>query len=543
MEINGNYWYHIVNANSSLPLEVADSSKKDGARIQQWSYNDGELNYEPRLLWRFESAPGGGYYIVNNGSGLCMEIADSSKKQGARCQQWSKEPERLGTHWNITDADEGRVFIQNVNSMRYLEIADSGKDNGNYCQQWDDTPPTRPGAQWVLKRTENFITTPPVIAYEMANHCINAYESKAVLSEIYAGDWAELQLDTFFQDNGTNTEACLLRSKSGDKLVLAFRGTQEAMDWWTDGKNLVFDSFEGSSEEKVGYGFYQAWRGVRDQIMDRLGEVIGNGPIDLHITGHSLGGALASIAVVSIKRKFFESQPRKGLRTLSLCTFGAPFVGNKAFRDMYLKDVHPFLVSDLQYISTSDTFMNTVRQLQVRYAIIEVLQLDGGFGHDKMSYLKLVQVSSSDEPTNQEAAAPLTRLVVSVFNGSITTPYEGSVFNADTSLPGNRAVLSFKDADLSRPIERTNGITGVPFSSRNWDHAVLTPPKGATVAQLDSARIERGATRNSLHPIQWELQGLRIIANGKRIYFDSHVDEVLGEDQLSYAWDIPMPSK
>jgi hypothetical protein len=82
-------------------------------------------------------------------------------------------------------------------------------------------------------------------------------------------------------------------------------------------------------------GFYAAWRtgNFHARVLDRVAqifhspEVMGMG-MRILVTGHSLGGALASLAALEIKNE------NPGARVGSY-TYGSPRVGNKLFSDMY----------------------------------------------------------------------------------------------------------------------------------------------------------------------------------------------------------------
>src|SRR5262249_56143938 len=77
---------------------------------------------------------------------------------GKRGAGWQEQvnPQETEELWWITDvpSDTGNVWFQNVKSSRYLEILDSGTAKGDQCQQYDDSPPERPGAQWLLMPTQ-----------------------------------------------------------------------------------------------------------------------------------------------------------------------------------------------------------------------------------------------------------------------------------------------------------------------------------------------------------------------------------------------------
>lgn len=136
---------------------------------------------------------------------------------------------------------------------------------------------------------------------------------------ILGGDLGLLsyKLDTVFDRNGT--QAILVRDDAQKRLVLAFRGTEPKVmkDIKTD-LDAALESFGDS--KKAHRGFTKAYLQVGPMIKERISD----GFLDeyrLYITGHSLGGALASVAAKHL-------MDHKG--GISACyTFGSPRVGNK----------------------------------------------------------------------------------------------------------------------------------------------------------------------------------------------------------------------
>jgi triacylglycerol lipase len=107
-------------------------------------------------------------------------------------------------------------------------------------------------------------------------------------------------------------------------LIVAFRGTQEHVDFLTDGRfpQAAFPSRAGVAHGAVHAGFLAAldavWRDLRAAV-DRLRYA--KQPIWL--TGHSLGAALATLAAA----RFVD----EGVEIAGLYTFGSPAVGDPAF--------------------------------------------------------------------------------------------------------------------------------------------------------------------------------------------------------------------
>ncbi len=121
-------------------------------------------------------------------------------------------------------------------------------------------------------------------------------------------------------------ETQLFIAKSYNEVVVCFRGTEpdKIVDISTDLKCKQVPWMYG----KVHQGFYEALVPVENQLFDHF---IKHDPSKkITITGHSLGGALASLFALSLKCK---------LQTLSVevVTFGAPKIGNEEFVVAYEK--------------------------------------------------------------------------------------------------------------------------------------------------------------------------------------------------------------
>ena len=107
--------------------------------------------------------------------------------------------------------------------------------------------------------------------------------------------------------------------QQNDVLVVAFRGTDIAQlaDVWTD---LDYEKVETELGE-VHKGFYEASQALMRSVVAAI-EHRGN-PRHVWLTGHSLGGAIATLAMRQLELQ--------GHRISGLVTFGQPRVGDHAF--------------------------------------------------------------------------------------------------------------------------------------------------------------------------------------------------------------------
>lgn len=144
-----------------------------------------------------------------------------------------------------------------------------------------------------------------LIAYD------NEEEEKKLKSELAL---LNLKLEKTFDKNGT--QAMII---SSDKFyALAFRGTETTSikDIKTD---LDAKQIKCETEGKMHRGFYNAFNDVRVEIQKYIDENLEDKP--LFITGHSLGGALATVATKKLKYE----------KMAACYTYGSPRVGNEAW--------------------------------------------------------------------------------------------------------------------------------------------------------------------------------------------------------------------
>ncbi|BAU80100.1 esterase/lipase [Tokyovirus A1] len=110
------------------------------------------------------------------------------------------------------------------------------------------------------------------------------------------------------------TYALFLHSSSKNVSVIAFGGSETAIDWITD---VTYDQVEPkklrvpSAGLSVHQGFYDAYASIQQQLISLTRQY----PGDLYVTGYSLGGGVAQLAILDFS---LDSHLKKS------CTFAAP---------------------------------------------------------------------------------------------------------------------------------------------------------------------------------------------------------------------------
>ncbi|PON94899.1 Fungal lipase-like [Trema orientale] len=163
---------------------------------------------------------------------------------------------------------------------------------------------------------------------------------------------SEFEKICFLDNASTDTQVAIWRDSVRRRLVVAFRGTEQAK--WKDLKTDLMLVPAGLNPERIGgdfkqevqvhSGFLSAYDSVRIRIFTIIKQAIGY--IDDHaevsfkwhvyVTGHSLGGALATLLALELSS---SQLAKRGAVSLTMYNFGSPRVGNKRFADVYNQKV------------------------------------------------------------------------------------------------------------------------------------------------------------------------------------------------------------
>ena len=130
--VNPNAWYVLVNRNSGKALDVYNLATNDGARITQWTRNNGS---NPQ--WQFVDSGGGYYRVKSRLSGKVLDVSNFSTADGAAGVQWT---DHNGTNqqWRLGDSAGGYLRLINRNSAKALEVQGASTADGANVVQYSD---------------------------------------------------------------------------------------------------------------------------------------------------------------------------------------------------------------------------------------------------------------------------------------------------------------------------------------------------------------------------------------------------------------------
>jgi predicted lipase len=149
-------------------------------------------------------------------------------------------------------------------------------------------------------------------------------------------------IDSILIEEGETFFGFILRGTKEDsnKIYIVFRGTSEKTEWLQNCKiEQVGFSDKDKDKIKVSKGFKDVYScptdtsiakqtSISKQLKDQLGKLDPSTIDSIIITGHSLGGAIASFAALETREIFKNIEP-------ILYTFASPRVGNENFANSF----------------------------------------------------------------------------------------------------------------------------------------------------------------------------------------------------------------
>lgn len=114
--------------------------------------------------------------------------------------------------------------------------------------------------------------------------------------------------------------------------IIAFRGTQTQVEWWQNLQATQTEYIHPATKKQ--YGFVHAGylklmrRQIGDLLLNAVKKLDPNVPC--YVTGHSLGGAVATLAAMEIALNIPQIKPQ-----LQLYTYASPRIGDRIFAEAH----------------------------------------------------------------------------------------------------------------------------------------------------------------------------------------------------------------
>ena len=165
----------------------------------------------------------------------------------------------------------------------------------------------------------------------MASHAVNLAQASYCVSS--TNEWncetcePSVTLDYIVEENGS--KALQGYDKETNSIFIAFRGSSNIQNW-IDNIQIKQISPYNDTNIQVEKGFYKAYNEIKPELFDNLVDLSTKyNTKDISITGHSLGGSMATLMAYDILTAYPKYQVKY------LITFGSPRTGNQLFVDSF----------------------------------------------------------------------------------------------------------------------------------------------------------------------------------------------------------------
>jgi Lipase (class 3) len=427
--------------------------------------------------------------------------------------------------------------------------------------------------------TNNASTADPDTTYFLACCSNYAYEDASTLSQIFANSGWTFETANFIEDTATSTQCFIIYAPGGpNRIVLAFRGTQTEYWWWPysdawkdilrDLNSMYLTPWSSSTPDiKVATGFKGGWDSVKTTVLSKLQSLItdfgGAGNVQLYVTGHSLGAALATLAVVDIYNVFPHLN-------LAVYTYASPVAGNKQFADMFNALVNGSSAQGF----TSEYFLDPTDPIETWanwYLTCTAVKLPGeecfvrvnnqriidkdGTGHSILNYIALLTPTVNggtpaappaiNGQNSLAAINPMQRRTSFLAETAVSTfvirTYTSPTYSASTTDKVYFWYNVNSSGQNGQAYQLIDGNHDVPFQRGYIDTFSFSPSANLSFGDFTRCKITKSPNEND--ESQWELQGLQIILNGQELFNNANIFTLFNNENPDFLFSGINPNK
>jgi len=156
----------------------------------------------------------------------------------------------------------------------------------------------------------------------------------------------------FYNVNSTDIQVGITISELNKRISVIFRGTESWKDWYHDllfYKNEIYDNIFIHSGFHRQLHYENTYEHIKYDILWLLKE---NPEYNIYITGHSLGGALATLFGYEISKEISND--------INIVSFGSPRIGDYNFKNDFnnIKNLKHYRITNNNDIATAIPMIN-----------------------------------------------------------------------------------------------------------------------------------------------------------------------------------------